>query len=80
MSAVPGSRMLAALAYVAGHPGCTKSEAARGEPSLHASLYCGGVERLIRRGLVEAQYDRDRKRYRLYLTDAGRALRAGESR
>jgi hypothetical protein len=45
------------------HPGCTKSEAARGGGR---PLYSDAVERAIRRGLIRQEQDRPASRYRLY--------------
>jgi hypothetical protein len=62
--------MRAVVRYVAGHPGCSKSDAARCGDS--GPLYQGSVERAIRRGYVRAEQDHPTARYRLFATDAGR--------
>lgn len=72
----PGPRMLAVARYVAGHPGCSKSDAARCGES--GPLYAGSVERAIRRGYVRTEQDHPTAHYRLFLTEAGEEFaRAG---
>lgn len=58
--------MLAITAYVAGHPGCNKSEAGRCGGT--GPIYSDAVERAIRRGLVRAEQDDPAGQYRLYTT------------
>jgi hypothetical protein len=68
--------MMAALDYVARHPGCSKSDAGRREDG--GRVYADPVERLIRRGWLKAEYNGARKGCRLYVTGEGNAAR-GES-
>ena len=69
----PGRKMRAALAYVAAHPGCSKSDAVRelSGPVIRLEP----ADRLIRRGLVRAEFDEESKSYRLYVTGKGTAAR-----
>lgn len=52
--------------YVAGHPGCSKTEAARGA---QASL--DSVNRVIRHGHMRYEQSHSTAHYRLFVTDAG---------
>lgn len=57
-----GPRMRAAIAYIATHPGCTKAEAAR-----NAAASYDTIERVIRRGYVQATQTSPGSNYRLFL-------------
>lgn len=78
MTTLPGPRMRAIAAYVAGHPGCNKLEAGRcGTTELPRA---GSVEALIRGGYMRTEQDHPTSRYRLFLTEAGRGLASGPLR
>ena len=61
MTTDPGPRMLAAVAWVARHPGCSKAEAGRGSGASYDS-----IQRAIIRGLVYEAQNRQSGRYELY--------------
>jgi hypothetical protein len=62
--------MQAALAYVAAHPGCSKSDAVRDLGGIPLRLT--PVDRLIRLGWVRAEAVAPGKGYQLYVTEQGR--------
>lgn len=65
-----GARMLAAVAYVTAHPGCSKyaaATAANGETARNPSYGYAPIDRAIAAGMIEAR--REGRRYGLYLTD-----------
>lgn len=64
-----GPRMLASLEYVATHPGCSKSDAARCGES--GPMYSDAVARLVRQELVIVEQP-GRYRYQLRVSAAGR--------
>jgi hypothetical protein len=66
--------MRAAVTFIAAHPGCTKSDAARAGDT--GPLYSGSVESLIRGGYVRAEQDHPGSHYRLYLTETGEEFAA----
>lgn len=67
---IPGHRMRVTARYIAEHPGCSKTDAARGESWDGIRTHYGAVERLIARGYVRADPGAHWA-YRLYLTEAG---------
>jgi hypothetical protein len=69
--------MRAALAYVAAHPGCSKSDAVRAVSGPVIRLE--PVERLIRLGWVKAEEGGPRGGFRLFLTEQGSTAH-GEAR
>jgi hypothetical protein len=71
--------MRAALAYVAAHPGCSKSDAVRDFTGPVTRL--GPADRIIAAGWVKAEAAGPGRGYRLYVTEQGTAvLREGAGR
>ncbi len=69
MTAEPGDRTHPVLAYIAGHPGCSKTAAGRGL-----------VEELIRYGYVRDEQTGPAADGHLYLTETGWQAAAGAAR
>jgi len=72
-----GPRMREVVKYVAAHPGCSKSDAARGGKS--GPLYASSVQRAVFRGFIREDRGGGRagSRCRLFVTDAGLEFAGG---